>query len=41
MFDVASAPDTREANRRKMYGVWKEAMAEDEEKQQNMDADGS
>ncbi|KAG8983682.1 hypothetical protein FRB93_007079 [Tulasnella sp. JGI-2019a] len=28
MFDVASQPDAREVNRKKMYAVWKAAMAE-------------
>lgn len=31
LFDTASSPDTREANRRRMYAVWKAAMAEEEE----------
>lgn len=30
LFDVASKPDTREANRRRLYAVWKEAVADDE-----------
>lgn len=28
LFDVASLPDAREVNRRKMYAFWKAAMAE-------------
>ncbi|KAI5121317.1 hypothetical protein M0805_003784 [Coniferiporia weirii] len=31
MFDIASGADTRETNRRKMYAVWKAAMAEEDE----------
>jgi len=31
MFEVASAADTREANRKKMYRVWKEATEQAEE----------
>ena len=31
MFDVASGPNVREANRRKMYAVWKVAIAEDDD----------
>ncbi len=31
MFDTASLPNTRETNRRKLYAVWKEAMADDED----------
>ena len=31
MFDVASGPDARESNRRKMHAVWKAAMAEEED----------
>ena len=31
MFDVASSPDAREANRRRMYAVWKASKAEEED----------
>lgn len=31
MFDVASGPDARESNRRKMHAVWKAAMAEEDD----------
>ncbi|KAH8120081.1 Nop52-domain-containing protein, partial [Phellopilus nigrolimitatus] len=31
MFDIASGPNARETNRRKMYAVWKTAMAEENE----------
>ncbi|THH06725.1 hypothetical protein EW145_g3884 [Phellinidium pouzarii] len=31
MFDIASGPDARETNRRKMYAIWKAAMAEEDE----------
>ncbi|KAI0652418.1 Nop52-domain-containing protein [Trametes meyenii] len=31
MFDVASEPDTRDANRRKLYALWKENMEDDED----------
>ena len=30
MFDIASGPDTREGNRRRMYSLWKSVMAEAE-----------
>ena len=30
VFDVASEPDTRDANRRKLYAFWKEHMEEDD-----------
>ena len=32
MFDVASEPDTRDANRRRLYSLWKEHMEDDEDK---------
>ncbi len=31
MFDVASGPDVKEANRRKLYAIWKGAKAEEED----------
>lgn len=31
MFEIASGPDARESNRRKMYAVWKAAMADDDD----------
>ncbi|KAI0334375.1 Nop52-domain-containing protein [Cubamyces sp. BRFM 1775] len=31
MFDIASEPDTRDANRRKLYALWKENMVDDED----------
>ncbi|KLO20099.1 Nop52-domain-containing protein [Schizopora paradoxa] len=31
MFDVASGPDVKEANRRKLYAIWKVAKAEEED----------
>lgn len=31
LFEVASAPETRDANRRKMYAFWKVAKAEDDD----------
>ncbi|TDL28058.1 Nop52-domain-containing protein [Rickenella mellea] len=40
MFDIASGPDTRDANRRKLYALWKSIMA-DEEEDEDMDPDAS
>ncbi|RDX51869.1 Nop52-domain-containing protein [Lentinus brumalis] len=31
MFDTASEPDTRDANRRRLYALWKENMEDDDE----------
>lgn len=31
LFDIASSPDARESNRRKMYAIWKDAMAEEDD----------
>ena len=31
LFDVASEPDTRDANRRRLYALWKERAEDDEE----------
>ena len=31
IFDVASEPDTRDANRRKLYALWKEHMEDDDD----------
>lgn len=31
LFDVASSTDARESNRRKMYAIWKDGMAEEDD----------
>lgn len=31
MFETASEPETRDANRRKLYALWKEHMEDDED----------
>ncbi|CDO73074.1 hypothetical protein BN946_scf185007.g128 [Trametes cinnabarina] len=31
MFDIASEPDTRDANRRKLYALWKENMVDEDD----------
>ena len=40
MFDVASEEDTRDANRRKMYNLWK-SYTEDEDSSRNIGVDAS
>ncbi|KAI9068693.1 Nop52-domain-containing protein [Trametes sanguinea] len=41
MFDIASEPDTRDSNRRKLYALWKEHMADDDEDPNSGSVDGS
>ena len=31
VFEVASEPETRDSNRRKMYALWKDSVDEDED----------
>lgn len=41
MFDAASSPDARETNRRKLYAIWKAAMAEEDAYEDERERDGS
>lgn len=41
MFDIASEPDSRDANRRKLYTLWKEHMEDDEDVSDAHGVDGS
>ncbi|KAI0361012.1 Nop52-domain-containing protein [Trametes cingulata] len=41
MFEAASEPDTRDANRRKLYALWKEHMEDDEDGADSRGVDGS
>ena len=39
IFEVASDSDARDANRRKMYAIWKDAKAEEEDKPHKLEVD--
>ncbi|KAI8995285.1 Nop52-domain-containing protein [Trametes punicea] len=41
MFDIASEPDTRDANRRKLYAFWKDNMADNDDDAGSHGVDGS
>ena len=41
MFDTASKPDTRDANRRRLYALWKENMDDEGGSDSGQDVDGS
>ncbi|KAI0639972.1 Nop52-domain-containing protein [Trametes polyzona] len=41
MFEIASEPDTRDSNRRKLYALWKEHTEDDDEDSGSREVDGS
>ncbi|KAI0778739.1 Nop52-domain-containing protein [Trametes elegans] len=41
MFDIAGEPDSRDANRRKLYALWKEHMEDDDDGSDARGVDGS